>query len=87
MSAPSHPHVAALVFACIFFGYAMVNSLVFYRRARAEREYPSAALTGFVKTRRYAVSVWLSGIIGTVGFMVASWKLMLVVWSLIHASR
>lgn len=82
-----HPNIVALIFACIFFGYAMVNSLVFYRRARAARRYRSQAITDFTKTPRYTFTVWISGIIGAVGFAVTSWKLTLALWSMLHAPR
>jgi hypothetical protein len=79
-----HPNIPALIFACIFFGYAMVNSLVFYRRARARRQYRSRMLTDFAKTRRYGFTVWISGIVGALGFAIASWKLTVALWSMLH---
>ena len=81
-SGPSH--LLALIFACIFFGYAMVNSLVFYSRARRERQYRSKAITEFAKSPRYGQAVWVSGIIGAIGFAIASWKLALELWARLH---
>jgi len=73
-------HPLALLFACIFFCYALVNSLVFYRRARREDAYRNAKLAQFVRSRRYGQTVWLSGIIGAIGFTIASWQLILALW-------
>ena len=84
--APNRSHLFALLFACVFFGYAMVNSLVFYARARRAREYRSKALTDFVKSPRYGQTVRISGIVGAVGFAIASWELMLQLWAWWHYS-
>jgi hypothetical protein len=73
-------HVLALVFACIFFGYAMINSLVFYRRARRVENYRNKLINDFVRSPRYGQTVWISGIIGAAGFAVASWKLLWLLW-------
>lgn len=78
-------HLFALIFACIFFGYAMVNSLVFYARARRQREYRSKAITDFVQSPRYGQAVWMSGIVGAIGFTIASWKLALELWARWHS--
>jgi hypothetical protein len=80
-----HPNLPALIFACIFFGYAIVNSLVFYRRARQARQYPSAAVTKFARSPRYATTVWISGLVGIIGFTIASWRLTIALWSMLHA--
>ena len=85
--APSGRNIIALLFACIFFGYAIVNSLVFYARARRDREYKSKALTDFAKSRRYGQTVWTSGIIGAIGFTVASWQLIIQLWAWWHATH
>ncbi len=74
-------HIGALIFACIFFGYAMVNSLIFYSRARRDREYSSKAMNEFAKSPRYGQTVWVSGIIGAIGFAIASWRLVIELWS------
>jgi hypothetical protein len=78
--ADSRAHLLALIFACIFFGYAMINSLVFYRRARRVESYKSKAIGNFVKSPGYGQAVWISGIIGAVGFAIASWKLIMALW-------
>ena len=74
-------HIGALVFACVFFGYAMVNSLIFYARARRDREYSSKAMNEFAKSPRYGQTVWISGVIGAIGFTIASWRLLIELWS------
>jgi hypothetical protein len=76
----THSHLLMLVFACIFFGYALVNSLVFYRRARRVDAYRNKAMADFARSRRYGQTVWLSGVIGAIGFTVASWELILALW-------
>ena len=82
---PNRTNIVALLFACVFFGYAMVNSLVFYARARRQREYRSKTLTDFAKSPRYGQTVWISGIVGAVGFAIASWRLMIELWALWHS--
>ena len=77
-TAQTHPLM--LVMACVFFGYAMINSLLFYRRARRDDLYQNPAMSQFVRSRRYGQMVWLSGIVGVVGFAVTSWKLLLILW-------
>lgn len=74
-------HLFALIFACIFFGYAMVNSLIFYTRARRNREYTSKAINDFAKSPRYVQTVWISGVIGAIGFTIASWRLLIELWA------
>lgn len=73
-------HPLMLVLACIFFGYALINSLVFYRRARRIDAYQNKAMADFARSRRYGQTVWVSGIIGAIGFTVASWELVLALW-------
>jgi hypothetical protein len=77
-------HLLALIFACIFFGYAAVNSLVFYQRARRAGNYDSKALADFVRSRRYVQTVWISGAIGVIGFAISSWLLLLAIWGSAH---
>jgi hypothetical protein len=77
----NNSHIFALLFACIFFAYATVNSLIFYSRARRDREYSNKTLNDFAKSPRYAQTVWISGIIGAIGFTIASWRLLLALWS------
>jgi len=73
-------HLLALIFACIFFGYAMINSLVFYRRARRVERYRNEKMGELVKKPGYGRAVWISGIVGAVGFAIASWELVAVLW-------
>lgn len=80
----SHPSLILLILACVFFGYAMVNSLVFYRRARRTEGYQRQEMAHLVRSRVYGRTVWLSGIIGAIGFTIASWRLVLVVWAMMH---
>jgi hypothetical protein len=77
-------HLLALIFACIFFGYAMVNSLVFYRRARRVEGYSNERMGELAKSRGYGRAVWISGIVGAIGFAIASWKLLTELWR-VHA--
>ena len=79
MANPS-THPLMLVLACIFFGYAAINSLLFYRRARRDDRYQNPAMSEFVRSRRYGQIVWLGGVVGVVGFAVASWRLILLLW-------
>ena len=74
-------HIFALLFACIFFGYAMINSLIFYARARRDRRYTSKAMTAFAKSPRYGQTLWISGVIGAIGFTIASWRLLIELWA------
>lgn len=75
----SHTRLAALIFACIFFGYSIVNSLVFYQRGRRPETYKSKPIADFVRSPRYGKTVWLSGVIGVVGFAYASWQLVILI--------
>jgi hypothetical protein len=64
--------------ACIFFGYAAINCLVFYRRMRRRaEEYKDRPLEGFVHSPQYNWTMWTTGVIGAIGFLVASWELVL----------
>jgi len=82
----TRPHLLLLILACIFFGYALVNSLVFYRRARRVEGYQRKALADFARSRRYGQTVWISGVIGAIGFTIASWELVLALWAMLHNS-
>ena len=73
-------HPLMLILACIFFGYAVINSLVFYRRARRADVYQDKRMAEFVRSRRYGQAVWTSGVIGAIGFIIASWELILALW-------
>jgi hypothetical protein len=67
----------AEIFACIFFGYSVVNSLIFFQRGRRSESYKSKPIADFVRSPRYGQTVWISGIVGVIGFLVASWMLVL----------
>lgn len=66
------------ILACVFFGYAVLNCLVFYRRTRRQaEEYKSGPFATFVRSPHYDRTLWLAGAIGAVGFLVSSWQLVL----------
>ena len=77
MSEPERRLVASL-FGCVFFGYSAINCLVFYRRMRAQAaHYRGRALEGFVRSPQYGWTIWITGAIGAIGFLIASWQLVL----------
>jgi hypothetical protein len=82
----TYTQLIALIFACIFFGYAMINSLVFYRRARRAGDNRNEAIDKFVRSPRYGQTVWMSGIIGVIGFAIASWRLVILIWKMMHSA-
>lgn len=64
--------------ACVFFGYAAINSLVFYRRTRRRvEEYKGRPMERLVRSRQYDWAIWTTGIIGAIGFVISSWRLIL----------
>ena len=74
------------IFACIFFGYSMVNCLLLYRRTRRQaEEYKNRPLSSFVQSRQYGPAIWLTGAIGAIGFTVASWELVLAVLTILRS--
>jgi hypothetical protein len=90
LSDPERTLLTSLV-ACILFGYAAVSSLVFYRRMRKrigeyrERGYESPRrLDRMVQSPQYGLIIWVSGAIGVIGFVIASWELL---WSLLAILR
>jgi hypothetical protein len=71
--------------ACVFFGYAAINSLVFYRRTRRQvDEYRDRPMERLVRSRQYDWAIWTTGIIGVIGFAVASWRLVLTTLAILH---
>ena len=75
------------VIACFFFGYAAINCLVFYRRMRKRaEEYKDQPLESFVHSPRYNWTMWTTGVIGAIGFVIASWELILSALTLLHGS-
>jgi hypothetical protein len=77
--------LVALILACLFFGYAIVNSLVFYQRGRHPEAYRSRSMADFVGSPRYGKTVWLSGMVGVAGFAFASWRLVILILTMMHA--
>ena len=88
MTDPGRVLVASL-FGCLFFGYAAVNCLVFYRRnrQRAAQFSGSPQLETVVRSPRYSWTFWVTGIIGIVGFLVASWRLLFALSTILHTPR
>lgn len=70
--------LATSAVACVFFGYAAINSLVFYRRTRRQmEEYKNRPLERLVHSPQYNWTMWMTGIIGVIGFAIASWRLVI----------
>jgi len=70
--------------ACLLFGYAAISCLVFYRRMRRRiAEYSEAGEAGthrlarLVHSPQYGLALWVTGAIGVIGFVIASWQLLL----------
>lgn len=85
MSEPARRLIAS-VFGCVFFGYAAVNCLVFYRRMRAQaQQYRDRPLEGFVRSPQYGWTIWLTGAIGAIGFLFASWQAVLSALAILRA--
>jgi TRAP-type C4-dicarboxylate transport system permease small subunit len=73
--------------ACALFGYAAVNCLVLYRRMRRQiAEYKDRPLEQIVHSPQYGLTMWLTGVIGVIGFAVASWQLVLSVLALLRGN-
>ena len=86
MSDPVRRLIASL-FGCIFFGYAAINCLVFYRRMRAQAaQYRGRPFEGLVRSPQYSWTIWIAGGIGAIGFLVASWQLLLSVLAILHGN-
>jgi hypothetical protein len=81
--------LVASLFGCLFFGYAAVNCLVFYRRnrQRAAQFSGTPQLETVVRSPRYSWTFWVTGIIGIVGFLVASWRLLFALSAILHTPR
>jgi hypothetical protein len=64
--------------ATLFFGYAAVNCLVLYRRMRRRAQrYTNLPFEGFVHSPQYNWTMWITGAIGAIGFLISSWQLVL----------
>jgi hypothetical protein len=73
--------------ACILFGYAALSCLVFYRRMRRQiSEYKDAPLERVVKSPQYGLTMWVTGTIGIIGFLIASWELVLSLLAILHGN-
>jgi hypothetical protein len=69
----------------VFFGYATINSLVFYRRTRRQMdEYKGRPLERLVRSRQYGFAMWITGVIGVVGFAYSSWRLVLAALAMLR---
>jgi hypothetical protein len=84
LSDPEKRLVASIV-ACIFFGYAAVNCLVFYRRTRQQvTDYKNRPLEGLIRSTQYNWTIWFTGAIGAIGFLISSWQLVLGMFAIIR---
>jgi TRAP-type C4-dicarboxylate transport system permease small subunit len=73
--------------ACGLFGYAAVSCLVFYRRMRRRiSEYKDAPLERVVHSPQYGLTMWLTGVIGVIGFAIASWQLVLSLLAILRGN-
>jgi hypothetical protein len=79
-------HLVASLLACGLFGYAVMSSLVFYRRMRRQiAEYKRGPLQRVVHSPQYGLTIWLTGAIGIIGFLFASWQLVLSMLAILRA--
>jgi hypothetical protein len=92
LSDPERRLVTSLL-ACILFGYAAVSCLIFYRRMRRRiSEYKERGLGGpshleqVVHSPQYGLAMWLTGAIGVIGFVVASWELVLSLLAILRGN-
>jgi hypothetical protein len=85
MSDPQRVLTASL-FGCVFFGYAAINCLVFYRRNRQRAASFSGRpqLEAIVRAPRYNWTFWVTGAIGVIGFTVASWRALFALIAILH---
>jgi len=79
--------------ACVLFGYAAVSCLVFYRRMRRRiAEYKEhrpggkGHLERVVHSPQYGLTMWLTGAIGVIGFLIASWELVLSLHAILRGN-
>jgi hypothetical protein len=83
--------------ATIFFGYSAINCLVFQRRNQTRiAEYKDRPLESIVHSprdeeddaafySRHSWTLWISGVVGVIGFAVSSWQLVLSTIALLHS--
>jgi hypothetical protein len=76
----------ASLFGCVFFGYAAVNCLVFYRckRRRAASFSGRPQIESIVRSPRYSWTFWITGVIGVAGFIFASWRALFALLAILH---
>jgi TRAP-type C4-dicarboxylate transport system permease small subunit len=75
------------ILACVLFGYAAVSCLVFYRRMRRQMsEYRNAPLERMVHSPQYGLTMWFTGVIGVIGFVIASWQLVLSMLAILRGN-
>jgi hypothetical protein len=89
----SERRLVTSLLACVLFGYAAVSCLVFYRRMRRriaeykEREHGGPRhLERVVHSPQYCLTMWLTGAIGVIGFVIASWELVLSLLSILRGN-
>jgi len=86
LSEPITRLVASLL-ACGLFGFAAVNCLVLYRRMRRRiSEYKDAPLERVIHSSQYGLTMWMTGIIGVIGFAIASWQLVLSLLAILRSN-
>ena len=86
MGQAGKPLLTSLI-ACILFGYAAINCLLFYRRTRARvGHYKNPALDRFVNSRQYNWTIWIAGGVGAIGFLISSWRLVLSLMQILRGS-
>jgi len=73
--------------ACILFGYAAINCLLFYRRTRERAgHYKNPALERFINSRQYNWTIWIAGAVGAIGFVISSWRLVLSLMQILRGT-
>jgi len=84
LSDPERRLVTSII-ACIFFGYAAVNCLVFYRRTRQQAaSYKDRPLAGLIRSPQYHWTIWFTGVLGAIGFLISSWQLTLSLLAIVR---
>jgi hypothetical protein len=85
MSEPAK-HLLMSLLASVFFGYSTINCLVFYRRTRTRvDQYRNLPLEGLVHSPQYNWTLWVSGVVGVIGFAISSWQFVLNAIALLRA--
>jgi hypothetical protein len=86
VSEPATRLVLALV-GCVCFGYAAANCLIFYGRTREQASHYSTKLPleKVVHSPYYDWTIWATGIIGLIGFLISSWEAVLSLLALVQS--